>query len=211
VGTTVSIVDYGLGNLGSVANMLRKIGVSSVMASKPEEISRATALILPGVGHFDTGMRNLRERGLEPALTGQVMEKQVPVLGICLGAQLIARGSEEGTEPGLGWVAADVKKFKFADAVKLPIPHMGWNDVESSDAVLFKGLVPGQTRYYFVHSYHLVADDTSDVAAWANYGYRFAASVRRGNIYGTQFHPEKSHKHGMQLLRNWVEAIGHAS
>lgn len=206
----ITIVDYGLGNLGSVANMLRKIGVASSFATKPEQIAEATALILPGVGHFDTGMKNLTESGLVPALTARVMEKKIPILGICLGVQLFARGSEEGTAPGLGWIGADVKRFNFPDGKKLAVPHMGWNEVETTDAVLFKGQQPGETRYYFVHSYHLVADDNADVAAWANYGYRFAAAVRKDNISGAQFHPEKSHKHGMALLRNWLEAIGHA-
>lgn len=208
---TVTIVDYGLGNLGSVANMLRKLGVASVRASTPDEVAKATALILPGVGHYDTGMSNLRSRGFEPVLNSLVIDHKIPVLGICLGVQLLARKSEEGSAPGLGWIAADVKRFAFPEGSSLPIPHMGWNEVEPTDAVLFKGHQPGETRYYFVHSYHLVADDPSDVAAWATYGYRFAAAVHRGNIYGSQFHPEKSHKHGMAMLRNWLEAVGHAA
>lgn len=207
----VTIVDYGLGNLGSVANMLRKLGVASVRAATPEDLAKATALILPGVGHFDTGMGNLRARGLEPVLTKLVREQQVPVLGICLGAQLLARGSEEGSAPGLGWLAADVKRFSFPEGKALAIPHMGWNEVEPVDAQLFKGHVPGETRFYFVHSYHLVCDDQADVAAWATYGYRFTAAVRRQNIAGAQFHPEKSHKQGMAMLRNWLEAVGHAA
>jgi glutamine amidotransferase len=138
------------------------------------------------------------------------MEKKIPVLGICLGVQLFARHSEEGDAAGLGWLAADVKKFKFPAGSNLAVPHMGWNELETADTVLFKGQVPGESRYYFVHSYHLVVDDSSNVAGWVNYGYRFAASVRQGNIYGTQFHPEKSHKHGMLVLRNWLEAVGHA-
>lgn len=206
----VTIVDYGLGNLGSVSNMLRKLGVESVRASTPEALSTATALILPGVGHYDTGMGNLRARGLEPELNRLVLEQKVPVLGICLGVQLLARKSEEGSAPGLGWIAADVKRFAFPEGTNLPIPHMGWNEVETTDAVLFKGHQPNETRYYFVHSFHLVCDDASDVAASATYGYRFTAAVRRGNISGSQFHPEKSHKHGMAMLRNWLEAVGHA-
>lgn len=207
---TVTIVDYGLGNLGSVANMLRKLGASSRICARPEELESASALILPGVGHFDTGMGNLRSRGFEAVLNRQVLEKKVPVLGICLGVQLFARGSEEGTTPGLGWLAADVKRFSFPEGLNLPVPHMGWNEIETTDEVLFKGHQPGETRYYFVHSYHLVADDPTDLAAWATYGYRFGAAVRRGNIFGAQFHPEKSHKHGMTMLKNWLEAIAHA-
>lgn len=207
----ITIVDYGLGNLGSVANMLRRIGVASQITGKPEELSAATALILPGVGHFDTGMKNLRERGLEPVLSRQVVERKVPILGICLGVQLFARRSEEGSEPGLGWIAADVKRFNFGEGRRLPIPHMGWNEVEPVDAALFKGHEPGATRFYFVHSYHLVLDDQAEAAAWATYGYRFVAAVRRGNIMGAQFHPEKSHRFGMGLLKSWLEVIGHAA
>lgn len=207
----VTIVDYGLGNLGSVANMLRKLGVASVRASTPEDVAKATALILPGVGHFDRGMANLRERGFEPVLNKLVMEQQVPVLGICLGVQLLTRRSEEGSAPGLGWIAADVKRFVFPEGKSLAVPHMGWNEVEAVDPVLFKGHQPGETRYYFVHSYHLVCDEVSDVAAWATYGYRFTAAIHRANIWGAQFHPEKSHKHGMAMLRNWLEAVGHAA
>ncbi len=207
---TITIVDYGLGNLGSVANMLRKLGAQAQISSKPEVLEIATALVLPGVGHFDTGMTNLRSRGFEAILTRRVMEKKVPVLGICLGVQLLARGSEEGKAPGLGWIAAEVKRFALPPGPRLPIPHMGWNEVETKDEVLFKGHEPGESRYYFMHSYHLVADDPTDIAAWGNYGYRFGAAVRRGNVYGTQFHPEKSHRHGMQVLQNWLEAIGHA-
>jgi glutamine amidotransferase len=210
VSKVVTIVDYGLGNLGSVANMLRKVGVQPRMAIKPEDVLEATALILPGVGHFDTGMKNLRERALEPALNDQVVKKQVPILGICLGVQLFARKSEEGVEPGLGWIAADVKRFQFEATSPLPIPHMGWNEVETRDEVLFNGASDQDARYYFVHSYHLVADEPGDVAAWSTYGYRFAAAVRRGNIAGSQFHPEKSHRYGMNLLRNWLAAVGHA-
>jgi len=207
VSKVVTIVDYGLGNLGSVANMLRKLGVSSVRASTPDELKSASALILPGVGHFDTGMGNLRARGLEAPLNELVLEKKVPVLGICLGVQLLTRGSEEGSAKGLGWIAADVKRFKFAEGVKLPVPHMGWNEIETTDQVLFKGHQPGETRYYFVHSFHLVCDDASDVAASATYGYRFTAAIRRGNIMGAQFHPEKSHKHGMAMLKNFVDGF----
>ncbi|MCC6338257.1 MAG: imidazole glycerol phosphate synthase subunit HisH [Myxococcales bacterium] len=204
----ITIVDYGLGNLGSVANMLRKVGVKSVISGDASTVAAAEALILPGVGHFDMGMKNLRERGLEGVLTSLVLEKKVPVIGICLGMQLLARKSEEGKEPGLAWIAADVKRFDFTGRPPLAIPHMGWSEVETKDEVLFKGHVPGETRFYFVHSYHLVSDDPLDVAAWATYGYRFAASVRRGNICGAQFHPEKSHRHGMALLKNWVELAG---
>ncbi|MDP1822377.1 MAG: imidazole glycerol phosphate synthase subunit HisH [Archangium sp.] len=207
---SIAIVDYGLGNLGSVKNMLRKLGASSVITAQPEELVQATALILPGVGHFDTGMKNLRSRGLEAVLSTQVLEKKVPILGICLGVQLFARRSEEGAEPGLGWIAADVKRFTFPGGPQLPVPHMGWNEVEWTDSKLLEGATRGETRFYFVHSYHVVPDDPEDVAATATYGRRFVAAVTRGNIMGAQFHPEKSHRFGMALLRNWLKLAGHA-
>lgn len=205
---SIAIVDYGLGNLGSVKNMLKKVGVASVITSKPEELAAAKALILPGVGHFDTGMKNLRSRGLESVLSDLVMDKKVPILGICLGVQLFARGSEEGSEKGLGWIAADVKRFTFPEGKALPVPHMGWNEVEWTDSKLLEGMTRGEARFYFVHSYHVVPDDPADVAATVTYGAKIVAAVTRGNVMGAQFHPEKSHRFGMALLKNWVGVVG---
>lgn len=207
----ITIVDTGLCNIGSVANMLRKIGVRPTIATEPSAVSTARALILPGIGHFDAGMRNLESRGLAAALSDRVMGAGVPVLGICLGMQMLARRSEEGTLPGLGWLAADVKRFRFPEGVQLPVPHMGWSEVEPVEPEMFRGHEPGRTRFYFVHSYHVVPDDDSLVAAWATYGTRFVAAVRRGHIWGAQFHPEKSHRHGMNVLRNYVEAVRDAA
>lgn len=207
---TIAIIDYGLGNLGSVANMLKKIGVRVRVTAEPDEIRHAKALILPGVGHFDSGMRNLVTSGLKSLLDERVLKESVPVLGICLGMQLMARRSDEGTEPGLGWLAADVRRFAFQPRLRLAVPHMGWNEVEPVAASpLYRGL-DDAPRFYFVHSYHLVCDDQADVAGWATYGYRFAASVRHGSIFGTQFHPEKSHRFGKAVLRNFAEAVGAA-
>jgi glutamine amidotransferase len=205
---SIAIVDYGLGNLGSVKNMLKKVGVASVITSKPEELAAAKALILPGVGHFDTGMKNLRSRGLESVLGDLVMDKKVPILGICLGVQLFARGSEEGSEKGLGWLAADVKRFTFPEGKALPVPHMGWNEVEWTDSKLLEGMTRGEARFYFVHSYHVVPDDPADIAASVTYGAKIVAAVTRGNVMGAQFHPEKSHRFGMALLKNWVGVVG---
>ena len=207
----IAIIDYGLGNLGSVENMLRKISAKALITSNPAEIAAARALILPGVGHFDLGMKNLRERGLRTVLDERVRGARVPVLGICLGMQLLGRGSEEGSEPGLGWIAGDVKRFAFPAGDRRVVPHMGWSEVETRDEVLFRDATTGASaarqRFYFVHSYHMVCDEPSDVAAWCDYGYRFAAAVRRDNVMGTQFHPEKSHRFGMALLRNYVAAV----
>jgi len=207
----IAIIDYGLGNLGSVANMLKKIGARAVVTSTPEEIRGAAGLILPGVGHFDEGMRRLRERSLREILTERVVEAKTPVLGICLGIQLLARGSEEGNEPGLGWIGADVKRFSFPAAERLSVPHMGWNEVDIVDEGLFRGVPSTPARFYFVHSYHVVCDDPGSVAAWSTYGSRFTAAIHAGHIYGAQFHPEKSHKFGMAVLKNFAAVAGHAA
>ncbi len=202
----IAIVDYGLGNLGSVANMFRRVGVRARISCDRRELSDARGLVLPGVGHFDEGMRNLRARGLVALLTDLVRERRRPVLGICLGVQLMARQSEEGAERGLGWLDADVRRFRLPPDASLPIPHMGWNEVEITDDVLM-GRATEPARFYFVHSYHLVCDRDADVAAWCRYGVRFAAAVHAGNLYGTQFHPEKSHRHGMTILRNFADVV----
>lgn len=203
----VTIVNYGLGNLGSVANMLRRLCVTSRISDDPEEIRGARALILPGVGHFDHGMRELARSGLREALDESVLRRATPVLGICLGAQLLARSSEEGSLPGLGWIAADVKRFRFEHGSSLAIPHMGWNEVEPTDPAFFAGHERGETRFYFVHSYHIVCDDPAMVAARARYGIEFTAAVRDRHVWGAQFHPEKSHRHGMNVLGNWLRFV----
>ena len=207
----IGIVDYGLGNLGSVANMLKRIGVKSAVTADPAKLREAKALILPGVGHFDRGMQNLNERGLKPLLDELVLQEKRPILGICLGMQLLARKSEEGSAPGLGWIAADVKRFAFPASDAHVIPHMGWNEVEPVGKGLFGEVPETPPRFYFVHSFHVVADDTADVSAWCEYGYKFAAAVRRGHIWGTQFHPEKSHKFGMSVLKAYAREVGLAA
>lgn len=200
------IVDYGLGNLGSVANMLRRIGVTSRVSSSPADVENASALILPGVGAFDLGMRNLGARDLIEPLRERVLDQGCPILGICLGMQLLTRSSEEGGCEGLGWIRAVTKKLDLAGS-SLPVPHMGWNDTRTTDHALFHD-VPGTPRFYYVHSYHVVCDDPADVAATCRYGVEVTAAIHHGNIYGTQFHPEKSHKFGMRVLQNFVEAAG---
>ena len=203
----IVIVDYKVGNITSVQNMLKKVGCrDAIISSEPEVIAKATKLILPGVGHFDYGMRQLKASGLIDILNTQVIEKGIPILGICLGAQLLTRGSEEGQIEGLGWIPADTVKF---DATKLQtglkIPHMGWSDVEIKfDIPLLKDL-PNDPRFYFVHTYHMQCDYKENEVVTANYGYTFAAGISKGNIMGMQFHPEKSHKFGMQLFKNFLE------
>jgi imidazole glycerol-phosphate synthase subunit HisH len=201
----ITIVDYKMGNLGSIANMLKKIGEDSVITSDISAIEKAEKLILPGVGAFDSGMKNLDELGLIPALNRKVVEEKTPVLGICLGMQLLTRGSEEGKLPGLGWIDADTIKFRFDDAGStLKIPHMGWNTITLKQPNTIFQDMNGESRFYFVHSYFVRCHVESDIVATSHYGYEFAASVSRGNIFGTQFHPEKSHKFGMQVLKNFV-------
>lgn len=198
------IVDYGAGNLASIRNMLKRAGFEAQISSRPDDVRAAKKLILPGVGHFDHGMRELRARGLVDVLTEQVMTHSVPLLGICLGAQLFARGSEEGSLPGLGWIDADVKRFDAARLhAGLRVPHMGWADVEvTRPSALFQDC--SAPRFYFVHSYHLVCDRDDDVLARATHGYPFVAGVERGKLRGVQFHPEKSHRFGLTLLTNFA-------
>jgi glutamine amidotransferase len=205
----LTIVDYGTGNLRSVQNMLRSLGVAARITSARAEIATASALILPGVGHFDFGMRSLKQLDLRGVLDEMALEKKVPLLGICLGAQLLTRGSDEGTEPGLGWIAADTRRFDEARLdVSLRVPHMGWADTEFlASSGLFAGAAP-RPRFYYVHSYHIVADEETDELCHAVHGYRFVAGIERGNIAGVQFHPEKSHRFGKQLLGNFARAHG---
>ncbi|MBL8089795.1 MAG: imidazole glycerol phosphate synthase subunit HisH [Anaerolineales bacterium] len=202
----IVIVDYGVGNLGSIKNMFKKIGYKAEPSSNPEVLRQAEKLILPGVGAFDAGMSKLRERGLINLLNELVLEKKMPVLGHCLGMQLMTKKSEEGTETGLGWVEAESIRFKFeSDQSYLKIPHMGWNgiDVQRQHAIV-SGLET-DSRFYFVHTYHVVCKNESDVVAYTDYGYNFASVIQKENIIGAQFHPEKSHKFGMQFLRNFAE------
>lgn len=201
----IVIVNYGLGNLASVKNMLRKAGYDAEVSSDPAVILGASRLVLPGVGAFDHGMRNLAEAGLIDVLNEAVLERRTPILGICLGLQLMSRRSEEGVLPGLGWIAADTVRFRFPEGRDdLRIPHMGWNTVTAAKDT-FMSPRDDETRFYFVHSYHLRCDDPADVALTATYGGDVVAAAVRGHVAGTQFHPEKSHKFGLALLRAFGE------
>ncbi len=202
----IVIVDYGMGNLGSIANMLKKIGVAARISSREEDIVSADKLILPGVGAFDNGMNSLRMRGLDKILEKRVLQDGIPILGICLGMQLFTEKSEEGVERGLGWIEGETIRFCLEEVKQsLKVPHMGWNEVlvnGSSPLFTHSDAIP---RFYFVHSYHVRCAHPSDVAATSTYGIDFTSAIHRNNIYGTQFHPEKSHKYGMTLLKNFVE------
>ena len=201
----IVIVDYGMGNVGSMANMLRKIGATATVSSDAQAIARAEKLVIPGVGAFDAGMRQLADRGLVPLLEERVAAG-TPTLGVCLGMQLLARGSEEGQLPGLGWIDAHARRFRpDPGAAQLKVPHMGWNAVRALREHPLFAEMPEEMRFYFVHSYHVVCEHPGSALAHAEYGRDFVAAVARDNVMGVQFHPEKSHHFGMRLLRNFAE------
>lgn len=202
----ISIVNYGIGNVGSVANMLSHIGAEAQLASSIEDINNAKALLLPGVGAFGVAMETLHRLEFVEPIRRKVLEEKVPILGICLGMQLLAKGSEEGNDDvaGFGFIDARFVKFSFPEENRLKVPHMGWNEIEVKRAnPLVEQTSPPQ-RFYFVHSYYAQCSDENDVVATARYGHEFVCAYGRNNVYGTQFHPEKSHKFGMSLLRNFV-------
>lgn len=202
----IAIVDYGLGNVRAFVNIYKRLNISATLASTAESIAQADRIILPGVGSFDWAMQCLERTGLRQVLDEQVLAKKIPVLGICVGMQMMARRSEEGIEPGLGWIDAEVKRFAFTpDNHRLMLPHMGWNDVEPTrPTALLKGLETG-SRFYFLHSYYFAPDKDVDTITTADYGGTFTCGVQAGNCYGVQFHPEKSHGWGIQLLKNFAE------
>lgn len=201
----ITIIDYNAGNIKSIQNMLKRIGAKSIISSSAEEIAQAEKLILPGVGSFDYGMKHLQQSGLIEILNEKVISNKTPILGICLGAQLLGNNSEEGIEKGLGWIDMDIVKFdKSKMNEQLKIPHMSWNEVTvSKKSKLTEGL-EGEARFYFVHTYHMQPKNENDVLTKSNYGYEFVSAVEKDNIFGVQFHPEKSHKFGMRLLQNFV-------
>lgn len=204
----IVIVNYGLGNLGSIKNMLKKVGFESVISSNPEEIRKASKLILPGVGAFDSGMKNLNELRIIPVLEEKIFAKKTSILGICLGMQLFTKKSEEGKMAGLGWIDAETVRFQFYEEKgKLKIPHMGWNTIKvKKKSTLYRDPF-SEMRFYFVHSYHVVCQKGDDILTETHYGYDFTSSFQKENIMGVQFHPEKSHKFGMKLLRNFADLI----
>lgn len=202
----ITIVDYNMGNLGSISNMLKKLGVDAVVTADARAIASARKLILPGVGAFDAGMDNLERSGLLPVLNERVSQAGVPTLGICLGMQLMTRSSEEGTRQGLGWIDAEALRFRPASAA-LKVPHMGWNRVMTTRSTALTDGLPDEPRFYFVHSYFVHCHDASDVLLTTPYGEVFHSAFQRGNVSGVQFHPEKSHKFGMALLRNFAERV----
>jgi glutamine amidotransferase len=203
----IRIVDYGVGNIQAFLNMFKRLGISAERARTPAQMQDAARLILPGVGAFDHAMQLLNDSGLRPTLEQMVLERQVPVLGVCVGMQMLAAGSEEGVLPGLNWVPGRVRAFAGTPAsAALPMPHMGWNDLEvGAGSALFASGFDDSPRFYFLHSYYFEAEDRAYVAATAQYGLDFDAVVSRGHIHGVQCHPEKSHHWGGQLLKNFSE------
>lgn len=199
----IVIVDYGMGNLGSIENMLKKIGVQPIVSNDPELIASASKLILPGVGSFDKAMERINSSNLLQVLDQHALVEKKPILGICLGMQLLTRKSEEGKLPGLGWIEADTLRFPVINQLK--IPHMGWNEVKLNyDSPLTNNL-PLKSKFYFVHSYRVRVDYENLSILKCQYGIEFDAAIQHENIFGAQFHPEKSHRYGMQFLRNFIE------
>ena len=200
----IVIVDYACGNIASVLNMIRKAGGNAIVSDSNEVIGQATKLILPGVGAYDHGMSHLHAKQL-PAILQARAAAGVPLLGICLGMQLLAQGSEEGKMPGLGLIAARFKRFAFAADSAMRVPHVGWNTVQIQKS---NSLIPDnqeENRYYFVHSYYAACADESDILATTEYGHRFPSAYSKKNVYGVQFHPEKSHRFGLSLIQQFLK------
>ena len=201
----IAIINYGAGNIGSIHNMLKKIGVDANITSESENILKASHIILPGVGAFDYGMQKLKELNLLSCLHKRVLEDKIPALGICLGAQLMCKSSEEGTLPGLGWIDAEVKKFPTEVLGNhFRVPHMGWQIVTPAKESKLLQHIPVPSRFYFVHSYYIECKTVADKLITNQYSVTFDAAFECDNIIGVQFHPEKSHNFGKQLFRNFI-------
>jgi glutamine amidotransferase len=198
----IAIIDYGLGNILAFRNVYERLNLPVAVAKSAADLARSTKLILPGVGSFDHAMERLEASGMRPAIEERVLHQGMPVLGICVGMQMLAAGSEEGRLPGLGWIGGTVKRFHGA---ALALPHMGWNDVvPTRPGGLFAGMEK-DARFYFLHSYYFECRDRQDSLAVSDYGGNYSCAVAHGSIYGVQFHPEKSHHWGIQLLKNFAE------
>jgi imidazole glycerol-phosphate synthase subunit HisH len=201
--SSIVIVDYGMGNIRSVLNKIRRAGHDAQVSYDIDIIHGADKLILPGVGHFQNGMKKLNERNIIEILNKKVLVEKTPILGICLGMQLFTLFSEEGNAEGLGWFDAETTKFKLDD-IRHKVPHMGWNSIEpKKESPLLKD-IPDNSFFYFVHSYHVTCNNKEDILATSHYGYEFVSAVQKENIFGTQFHPEKSHIYGEQIIQNFL-------
>lgn len=201
----ISVLDYGAGNAGSVVRMLERAGGNAMRIASPDEVLAAKKLVIPGVGAFDHGMSQLAARELLPALNTVALETRIPILGICLGMQLMCSTSEEGELPGLGWIDAEVRRFPVSETHELRVPHMGWNTLRVIRKNPLLSSDGEEKRFYFVHSYKVSCNDPADPIALTNYGEDFVSAFQRENLFGVQFHPEKSHRFGMELMRRFVE------
>ena len=200
----IKIINYGAGNLKSIANIISKVGGVSEILDSPDKIHSADAIILPGVGSFDYAIENLDKKGWRQPLYNYVMNDRKPILGLCLGMQVMTRSSEEGTAKGFGFIQADTVKFSYNSIASKKIPHMGWNNIKIEKKNRLFDAYQINSRFYFCHSYHVVCDNTSDVLTTSNYGYNFVSSFQKKNIFGVQFHPEKSHKYGYLFFKNII-------
>lgn len=204
----ITIVDYGSGNVRAIANIYERLNIDYRIADSPNSLENSSKIILPGVGAFDQTIGHLHESGLEPVLQNLVLEKLVPVLGICVGMQIMGDSSEEGKKAGLGWIKGTVRKFdeyKLMDKPK--IPHLGWNSVHAVNRLKLFEDIDEQKGFYFLHSYYFDPSDSENIMSQTVYGSKFASSIHKNNIYGVQFHPEKSHSNGIKLLKNFAELI----
>ena len=201
----IAIIDYDMGNLGSIKNMIKKIGGQSIISNNKSDLMKAEGIILPGVGSFDTGVRNLKKYDLYNYIQDLAKDKKIPILGICLGMQLLCKSSEEGKEIGLGLVEANAIKFSDNDILK--IPHMGWSFVQKTKPSILLDDFTDDPRFYFVHSYYVKCDQENDILGITKYGIDFHSAFEKNNIFGVQYHPEKSHKFGMTLLKGFLKYV----
>ena len=201
----IVIIDYGMGNLHSIHKKFNKMDVECIISSKKEDIEKADKLILPGVGHFKAGMNHLKDLGVINLLTEKVLYGKTPILGICLGVQLFCNYSEEGDWKGLSWIDSEVIRFRVSDKIKFKVPHMGWNNIKTINKNCLDEEIDAHDEFYFVHSYHLKCNNTSDIWMTSVYDYEFVSAIHLDNIYGTQFHPEKSHEAGMKIIKRFAE------
>jgi len=201
----IKIIDYGLGNIRAFQNVYKRLNIEVSVARNADELATASKVVLPGVGAFDHAMELLNQSGMRKALDTLILTKGVPVLGVCVGMQILARSSDEGQAPGLGWIEGHVRGFKSLRQDQLVIPHMGWNDVQPKSSTKLFDQLESEARFYFLHSYYFQCDRKEDIVAVTRYGTEFSCAVNAGNIYGVQFHPEKSHHFGAQLLKNFAD------
>lgn len=201
----ICIVDYGMGNLRSVLKKFERLNADVYISNQADEIGKADKLVLPGVGHFANGVKNLKESGIWEVLNQKVLVEKTPILGICMGMQLMARHSEEGDSEGLGWFDAEVVRFNVKDKRTFKVPHMGWNAANLQKESKLFHQIPQEAPFYFVHSYHFKCNEEADILTSTVYEYDFVSAVEKGNIFGTQFHPEKSHDFGEQLISNFLK------